>query len=507
MDPNGVDDSPNQQDMTEICIEPGSSPFEMTVSFNFDDTAWSGANTGDGCILFDTDRDFAANYALCITVEGGAPATQKDSSPRLFLCDDASPDKCTSPIEIGAPFSQCYVNTGGSEPGGEDADPFANYPRDPNVCKGSDCLTEDTFVICFIEINDFMPGEFCNSGTCDQSGTTCSSDFDCVPISEACAIVSQQPQSGDPKDCIEAPTSSSTTTIPVTTTTAPPVTTTSISTTPRVSYLATDNYDSQPTTTTVGADDYDLAANDYQFTTNDYDFTTDDYYELATNNHEFRPTTTTSQPQQQRVWYQRPLPHNQRPPLLSHNYHLAADNNTSVIPTTTLHNRPPPPHNQLLLHCADDDDLATNDYHFVSTTTTSQPTTTSSVSTTTTSQPTTTTSQPTTTTSQPTTHECGTDDDYLTTDNHHSTSDPTTSQPTTDDLPTRRPPPPRSQPLPDRYQRHDYHDVQPTTTSSVSTTTPHNRQPPRVWYRQPRRHSRQRPPLSFDDYNRTADNH
>ena len=280
VDPNGVDDAPNQQDMTELCVEPGSSPFEMTVSFNFDDTAWSGSNTGDGCILFDTDRDFAANYALCITVEGGAPATQKDSSPRLFLCDDASPDKCSGPIEIGSPFSQCYVNIGGSEPGGEDADPFANYPRAPNACRGLDCRTEDTFVICFIEINDFMPGEFCNSGTCDQSGTACSSDFNCVPISEACAIVSQQPQSGDPKDCIEAPTSSSTTTIPVTTTTAPPVTTTSISTT--TSSVIPTTTTSQPTTTTS-----------QPTTTTSQPTTTTSVVPTTTTS---QPTTTTSQP-------------------------------------------------------------------------------------------------------------------------------------------------------------------------------------------------------------------
>ncbi len=200
-----MDDEPGQKDVTELCVYEGESEFELTVTFNFDDTQWPGANTGNSCILFDSDFDTFANYALCVTVENGPPATQASFSPRFFQCNDDRYDRCSGAIEIETFASVCYVNTGGSEPSGEDADPFAGEPRGNNVCTGTSCLTVDTFVKCLIAIDDIVYGEHCENGNCVVSGAICGIDSDCVPISDSCAVVSEEPNS-DPSDCVTTST-------------------------------------------------------------------------------------------------------------------------------------------------------------------------------------------------------------------------------------------------------------------------------------------------------------
>ena len=258
VDQQGVDDEPGQKDVNEFCEEPGTSPFELAVSFNFDDTRWTGSNTGDGCVLFDTDDDTFANYALCVTlVDGnGQPAYQDPLSPRLYQCADDRMDRCTNSVEILTFSSTCTVNVGGSEASGEDADPFFVASVPGRQCFGTDCESQDAFVACLIEIDDISPGEFCNSGTCFISGASCSTDGDCVPISDSCAFASSVPNS-DPSDCINTatqPTSTTTTSVPTTTTSVPttttsePTTTTSQPTTTTTSEPTTTT--SEPTTTT-----------------------------------------------------------------------------------------------------------------------------------------------------------------------------------------------------------------------------------------------------------------
>jgi hypothetical protein len=204
VDQHGADDEPGQKDINEFCEGPGTSPFELDVTFNFDDTRWAGNNTGDACALFDTDDDTFANFALCVTVAdgNGQPAFQSPLSPRLYQCADDRKDRCTSSVEILIFSSTCSVNMGGSEASGEDADPFALYAN--RKCSGTDCDTQDAFIACSIEIDDVSPGEFCNSGTCFISNASCSSDDDCVPISDVCSFASTQPNS-DPSDCIVTP--------------------------------------------------------------------------------------------------------------------------------------------------------------------------------------------------------------------------------------------------------------------------------------------------------------
>src|SRR6185503_20436962 len=67
-DQQGPDDLPGQKDLTRFCAggpacaTSGLPPSAgAQVVWQFDDTAWSGMNTGDACVLYDTDGDGNAN--------------------------------------------------------------------------------------------------------------------------------------------------------------------------------------------------------------------------------------------------------------------------------------------------------------------------------------------------------------------------------------------------------------------------------------------------------------
>src|SRR5213594_3166777 len=68
-DLQGADDAPGQRCLTQSCIDPvPGGGFDFVVRFNFDETGFPGGNTGDACVLFDTDKDGLANFALCTTL-------------------------------------------------------------------------------------------------------------------------------------------------------------------------------------------------------------------------------------------------------------------------------------------------------------------------------------------------------------------------------------------------------------------------------------------------------
>ena len=76
VDQQGANDEPGQKDLTTMCESAGAFD-TVQISWNWDDTAWTGTNTGDACSLFDTDGDGNANYSLCVTV-AGVPATYQE---------------------------------------------------------------------------------------------------------------------------------------------------------------------------------------------------------------------------------------------------------------------------------------------------------------------------------------------------------------------------------------------------------------------------------------------
>src|SRR5207302_4200526 len=65
-DGQGTDDVPGQKDLSKLC-EPSptcsSSSTTLSLLWQFDDTSWSGGNTGYACALIDANRDGPAHRA------------------------------------------------------------------------------------------------------------------------------------------------------------------------------------------------------------------------------------------------------------------------------------------------------------------------------------------------------------------------------------------------------------------------------------------------------------
>src|SRR5947208_541323 len=159
-DLQGAMDEPGQKDLTEFCIAPtAAAPFDFVVSWNWDDTVFSGNNSGDACALFDTDMDGNANFALCVTVKGNPAALD---SIRRFSCADDRPDRCTNAVQLPAGGSTCTAAVVSN------SNPFDGGP--------------DTVATCSIDLSDFGGAGIAN-------------------LLDACSYPSQQPNS-DPSDCI-----------------------------------------------------------------------------------------------------------------------------------------------------------------------------------------------------------------------------------------------------------------------------------------------------------------
>lgn len=94
-DVHGPDDYPGQKDLNflEFYLDPLEANL-LWLNWGFDNTDWSGANTGDGCALFDTNDNGFADFAYCTTVNG-LPATL--TFKRLWSCGDSKADRCTTP--------------------------------------------------------------------------------------------------------------------------------------------------------------------------------------------------------------------------------------------------------------------------------------------------------------------------------------------------------------------------------------------------------------------------
>lgn len=161
-DSAGANDEPGQKDLTKMCVDYNGLPTSEAVTWNWDETGWTGNNSGDGCSLYDTDGDGLANYSLCVIVKND-PATF--DSRVLYSCGDGSAFKCTNPISvIPSPSSSCSASVTGTDPFGAGED----YPN-------------DTTANCTVQLSDF-----------GSSSAT---------LLDVCSYPSQQPNS-DPSDCI-----------------------------------------------------------------------------------------------------------------------------------------------------------------------------------------------------------------------------------------------------------------------------------------------------------------
>ncbi|HSE32819.1 MAG TPA: hypothetical protein VLA93_14695, partial [Pyrinomonadaceae bacterium] len=176
IDDAGADDEPGQKDLNQLSTDKGNLPTSMAVTWNWDDTAWTGGNTGDACSLFDTDGDGFANFTLCVTV-GGNPATYQ--STRLFSCGDTRSDRCDQPTVLISTFTSTCTATIVAN-----SDPFSNVPSHTqnNSCDNNPgCETDDTVAACTIRLADFGSSNASLLNVCTYpSGEPNSAPAECV---------------------------------------------------------------------------------------------------------------------------------------------------------------------------------------------------------------------------------------------------------------------------------------------------------------------------------------
>ena len=92
-DQQGANDEPGQKDLTAQASITDSGNF--WTAWRWDDTSWSGKNSGDGCSLFSSDGDGFADYAVCATIGGKTVAL---STVTVYQCSDGRVDRCTNPV-------------------------------------------------------------------------------------------------------------------------------------------------------------------------------------------------------------------------------------------------------------------------------------------------------------------------------------------------------------------------------------------------------------------------
>jgi hypothetical protein len=161
-DDEGANDEPGQKDLTaqDSVFESGTNDFYS--AWKWDDTSWSGNNTGDACSLFDTDDDGLVNFAVCVTI-GTKQATEL--STRVYSCGDTRSDRCTGSVLEGTESS-------------------------PNYCTVQPATGQfdatDTLAFCNITVVATTEGI---------------ADLDSGTLLNSCSYPSQQPNS-DPSDCV-----------------------------------------------------------------------------------------------------------------------------------------------------------------------------------------------------------------------------------------------------------------------------------------------------------------
>ena len=164
IDAQGANDEPGQKDLTRMSVDPANAPTSIVITWNWDELGTNGANTMDGCALFDTDNDGLANYSLCQTTQG-TPATALATT--LYSCNDSRSDRCAGSSAVPK-TSTCSVAQSAT-------DPFAAGDSNPN----------DTRATCTVNLADVGASA--------------------AALLDVCSYPSEQPNS-DPSDCVLAAT-------------------------------------------------------------------------------------------------------------------------------------------------------------------------------------------------------------------------------------------------------------------------------------------------------------
>jgi len=163
-DDQGANDEPGQKDLTAQASAFDSGSF--FTAWKWDDTSWSGKNTGDACSLFDTDANGLVDYAICVTV---ATKNATEQSTRVYSCKDTRSDRCTGAVLEGT----------------EGVDSSASWCSVASA--GGEFDATDTQATCNASLVDS-----------DLAGV---SGLDNATLLNSCSYPSQEPNS-DPSDCV-----------------------------------------------------------------------------------------------------------------------------------------------------------------------------------------------------------------------------------------------------------------------------------------------------------------
>lgn len=129
-DDQGANDEPGQKDLTAqaSAFDTVPDPDEFYTAWKWDDTSWSGKNTGDACSLFDNDANGLVDFAVCVTV-GTSGATEL--STRVYSCKDTRSDRCTGAVLEGTEGSTnwCSVASATGQFGGTDTQATCNISQ------------------------------------------------------------------------------------------------------------------------------------------------------------------------------------------------------------------------------------------------------------------------------------------------------------------------------------------------------------------------------------------
>jgi hypothetical protein len=164
LDRQGADDEPGQKDLNRFCLDQEvEPPLDISISFQWDQAGWTGNNSGDACLLFDTNGNGRADHSFCETIQFD-PALHQCSE--LYQCEaDSRADRCMGRLQIAC-VAECTATLV------PDSDPFHTGKA-------------DTVASCDLDFDTLL-------GT-DQA-----------ILLDGCSYPSNQPNS-DPSDCVLAP--------------------------------------------------------------------------------------------------------------------------------------------------------------------------------------------------------------------------------------------------------------------------------------------------------------
>lgn len=184
-DVNGPDDVPGQKDLNFLRIgrDLANPMGYVYVEWGWDDTAISGNNTLDGCVLFDTDvpQNGFADVAFCV-IASGVPAVW--TSHIMYTCSDSSAVNCTQPHSEVNPT--LYPNTHSTTDFINNTDPFTG--KHTKGCSGAspDCLTQDTRARATIKLSEINATSASLLNVCSYtSGSPTSNASDCIFMPES----------------------------------------------------------------------------------------------------------------------------------------------------------------------------------------------------------------------------------------------------------------------------------------------------------------------------------